>query len=206
MPRVVESTLYKFSELSDRAKEKARDWYRDGLEFDPEYEPFETAARLLGIDFECNRGRHGTGPNIMYSGFSSQGDGASFTGTYTPKHSSQAIRDEFGTNTELHKIADALTAFNCRYILLNGSRDWSGKITHSGREVHKYSMYGEVYDANGEQLDGALCDEFTGIMRDFAQWIYDGLESQYDWLMSDEATDESIEANEYEFDEDGENQ
>ena len=40
-------------------------------------------------------------------------------------------------------------------------------------------------------------------MRDFADWIYRQLESAYDDAMSDESADESILANEYEFDETG---
>ena len=40
-------------------------------------------------------------------------------------------------------------------------------------------------------------------MRDFAQWIYDSLEKEYEYQMSDEFVTENIEANEYEFDEEG---
>ena len=41
-------------------------------------------------------------------------------------------------------------------------------------------------------------------MRDFAQWIYDGLEAEYEYRQSDEVIDEAMIANEYEFTEDGE--
>jgi hypothetical protein len=40
-------------------------------------------------------------------------------------------------------------------------------------------------------------------MRDFADWIYRQLESEYDYANSDESVDENILCNEYEFDENG---
>jgi hypothetical protein len=41
------------------------------------------------------------------------------------------------------------------------------------------------------------------IFCDLASWLYDQLHAEYDYQNSDECVDESIEANEYEFDEDG---
>lgn len=41
-------------------------------------------------------------------------------------------------------------------------------------------------------------------MRDFADWIYERLSDEYDYQTSDSAVEETIRANEYEFDEDGE--
>jgi hypothetical protein len=52
MPRIKEITLYQFDELSDKAKDKARDWYRYGFTFDDDgcsLEPAIAAAPLLGI-------------------------------------------------------------------------------------------------------------------------------------------------------------
>jgi hypothetical protein len=49
---------------------------------------------------------------------------------------------------------------------------------------------------NGEVIEQA----FNG----FADWIQDTLQKEYDWLTSDEAIEESILANECEFDEEGE--
>ena len=41
-------------------------------------------------------------------------------------------------------------------------------------------------------------------MRDFADWIYKGIEEDYDYQTSDEAINESLSNGEYEFDEEGE--
>ena len=47
-------------------------------------------------------------------------------------------------------------------------------------------------------------DEITECLRDFANWIYKQLERDYDYQNSDDAVAETIEANDYEFTEDGE--
>lgn len=57
---IIEKTIYEYHELSDKSKEKARDWYRgDGedFEFDVEwvYEDASTVAKLMGIDLEKTR-------------------------------------------------------------------------------------------------------------------------------------------------------
>jgi hypothetical protein len=62
-----------FEQLNDEAKEQAREWYREGgLDYDwweHIYEEWTAALKEMGFD----------GIDIAFSGFSSQGDGASFT-------------------------------------------------------------------------------------------------------------------------------
>jgi hypothetical protein len=213
----VETQLYKFSELSDDAKERAREKWRevDELQTDFLYEQFETAAGILGIDITVRKTRRNkenemvayTENTIQWSGFWSQGDGASFTGRfrYVPG-CTEAIRKEFPTATTLHEIADALMVMQCTQILKSGScAPLSGNVTHSGREVHKYSMDATLEDSEGEELawDDPLTKKFLELMRDFADWIYNSLEKEYEYQTSDEAVDESIEAGEYDFDEEG---
>lgn len=64
MPRKVESTVYKFEELSDRAKERARDWYRQGaLDYEWWDSVYEDAKRIgLKITgFDVSRGADAEG-------------------------------------------------------------------------------------------------------------------------------------------------
>jgi hypothetical protein len=73
--RVTETTVYQFDELSDEAKEKAREWYRQGnvtTRFWSEctIDDAKEIGKLLGMDID----------NIYFSGFWSQGDGACFEG------------------------------------------------------------------------------------------------------------------------------
>ena len=72
--KTVEIGIYTFDELSEDAKERARDWYRESDEFNPEFEQFETAAKILGIEFDTRpitlmSGKTLYESHIMYSGF-----------------------------------------------------------------------------------------------------------------------------------------
>lgn len=211
--RTIQTHVYTFEELTDAAKEKARQWYRDGDEFEPEFESVETAAKILGITFathlvlltDMKTTRYES--NIRWSGFSSQGDGASFVGSYEfARGCSKAIRAEFGTDTELHRIADGLTVLQSRVALQSGNCETiQANVTQTGSSVHKYTMGLEVsnhVDENGN-LDFSE-SELLDLMRDFAQWIYDGLLSDYEDRQSDEAVDDCIICNDYEFTEEGE--
>jgi hypothetical protein len=212
MPITKTYTVYQFAELSDKAKEKARDWLREceASDFDPDFEWYEDAAKILGIEIDQRPiGTHGGKTryqtDIRYSGFYSQGDGASFVGTYTfAPGCSDAIRKEFPKDETLHRIADELTVlFTARRLL--GKPSITAKIDQDGHYYHKHTMHFKSIVAGDDEQDVSEQDEATllDLMRDFAQWIYDGLEADYDYRMSNEALDEAMEANEYTFTEDG---
>jgi len=212
MPITKTITLYQFAELSDKAKEKARDWLREleAIDFDPYWEQYETAAKLLGIELDAREiGRTHAGKaiyrsDIRYSGFYSQGDGASFVGRYSfAPDCSKAIRKEFPKDETLHKIADQLTVLATARRLL-GLPSITAKIEQSDSHYyHKYTMRLDCEDADGEGVREEDEETLSELMRDFAQWIYDGLQEDYDYRLSDEALDETMEANEYTFTEDG---
>lgn len=206
----LEQTVFQFEELSDEAKERAREWYREGegeyFSSDPFiYESAETAAKLIGIEFDT--ARDGREPAIAWSGFWCQGDGASFAGTYTfTRGAADAVRAEFPTNTALHAIADGLQALQAHYKLSGaGPGNVEGKVIKSGREAHSGAMDATVTDSEtGEEPeDYEITKRFLGFMRDFADWIYEGLKAEYESRQEDEYVDDQIIANEYEFDEDG---
>ena len=76
MTKTVEITLYQFDELSDKAKEKARENYITNWMRDDWYECTYEAMK--------EDGHHNYGFNvkdIRFSGFWSQGDGASWCGS-----------------------------------------------------------------------------------------------------------------------------
>jgi hypothetical protein len=207
MPRVMETTVYKFSELSDAAKEKAREWFRQGnLDYDWwefVYDDVATIADLIGIDLRtrpvklCGGGtRHE--PCIFFSGFSSQGDGASWEGTYSYKEGSvEAVKDHAPRDNELLRIAEGLYEIQRRYFY-----KLSARVKHSGHYYHSGCMDIDV-DFGNFNYNKDTDEELAQLLRDFADWIYKQLNNEYDYRMSDEAVDEDIEANEYEFDEGG---
>jgi hypothetical protein len=204
MPRTIEKTVFKFDELSDRAKDNAREWWR-GVEvrdYDPEsiYEDAAECGAILGIDMRQRRvqlmgGGTRYAPAIYYSGFSSQGDGACYESTYSyAKGAAKKIRKHAPDDKELHRIADELQTLQRRnfYRLTASTR-------HRGHYYHSGCMSVDVDGANDSEAEESL----TQLLRDLADWIYKQLESEYDWRLSDENVDESIRINEYEFDEEG---
>jgi hypothetical protein len=218
MPRVITitKTLYKFDELSDDAKEKARDWFRP-LEsasldlLDLNRDDFETVARILGVKFHVRTltsvrtGKLWTEPTIYYTGFWSQGDGACYEGAYVYESDApRNIREHAPKDSELHRIADSLEALQAR-----NDFQLVATCSHSDHYYHAYSMSIDVSraddDSENEPAPISIDDsrELVQLLRDFANWIYRQLENDYNWHMSDEAIDESITANEYEFDETG---
>lgn len=204
--RTIETTVCKFDELSDRAKEKARDWYRQGALnydwWDSVYEDAAQCGKILGIDLnqkpvKLMNGSTRCDPAIYFSGFSSQGDGASFEGTYShAENAPDAIRQHAPKDTDLHTIADRLKALQntCAWHL-------EARITSPGQY---HSVNAEMY--NSEDSDTSAEMEIQDCMNDFASWIYRNLEREHDWLLSDEQVDESIRANDYEFTEEGNRQ
>lgn len=206
----VERTLFKFEELSDEAKEKARDWWRqcdDDLGFDVEY-VYEDASRmgkLMGIDLDTKPvklmgGNTRYKPCIWYSGFWNQGDGACFEGSYRyQKGGVKAIKAECN-DPELIRIATQL-----QEVQRQNFYKIRAKTSHRGHYYHSGCMPVDVYHSDDDYRDiGSAEDGITQLLRDFADWIYEQLENAYEYRMSDEAVDESIIANEYEFNEEGE--
>lgn len=203
---IIETEVFTYSELSESAKETARRWYRkcsDGDNFYAEcvYEDAAQIAGLMGIDLCQTRTKTGTyEPTIYYSGFSSQGDGASYECQYKYKPGAlKAVTDYAPEDAELHRIAKALQDIQKRYFykLVANSRV-IGHYVHSGcmrvSVEHSDDSHRDISDAE---------DNITQALRDFADWIYSQLEKAYDWENSDENIAETIAANEYKFTEYG---
>src|SRR5271165_3112024 len=115
--RIVETSVYEFTELSDAAKDKARVWFRETIDddwWDSVYDDFERICPILGVTLATRAVRlFGGGtrqkPCIWFSGFASQGDGASFEGAYGfATGARKAIRAHAPQDSELHRIADGL--------------------------------------------------------------------------------------------------
>ncbi len=204
MPALKQYLIYTFDELSESAKEKAREWYRDGqLDYDwwdSVYDDADKIASIIGIDID-RKGKNT--PAIYFSGFWSQGDGACFEGSYRYKKGWRKELQEYAPrnehNADIWQIAEALQAIQAsQFYKLEATCRHRGHYQHSGcmsvEVEHAEDRYRDIGDAEGEIRDQ---------LRLFADWIYGHLEQEHDWLTSDEQVDESIRANEYTFNEDG---
>lgn len=215
--RTVVSTVYEFDELSDRAKDKARDWFRESVSHDfndwSAGDVIEDCARLLdmiGLNIRTRTAKLMGGgtrqePQVYYSGFSSQGDGASYVGSYRYKRGSVrvlAAEAPTGTgkghdgNNEINRIARELFEVQRRNFY-----QVQANVSSTGRYFHL-----DIDVERADEKDLAHADDHdlvTELLRDVASWIYRQLEREYEYRLSAECVDEDIRSNEYEFDEDG---
>lgn len=187
----VSVVLYQFDELGDTAKEVARSWFKknypdDGW-WDDIFQYVRDAALFLGIEIT----------DIVFSGFWSQGDGASFTGSFRP-HKMMAYEELHAQFPKLEVVSE----LQSRLKELRHPTPVRVEITrYKGRYAHSHTM--DVECASDEYDLGTL-HAIRDCMRRFADWIYSTLNDEYEWLVSDECVDESIRANAYWFTADGE--
>ncbi len=210
MPEIIETTVYRFEELADAAKENARAWYRDGgFDYDwhdAVYEDFQCIAEILGVQFKNRTVRLMGGgtreePRIFFSGFWSQGDGASFECHYAYREGARAeIRSYAPQDTTLHGIADSLQAIQRRNFY-----QLRAEASHRGHYYHEYCMAISVERDSPTYQDMTTDAEdiVAEALRDLARWLYRQLEREYDYLSSDDVVDEAITANGYTFTESG---
>lgn len=195
--RTISTTLYSFSELSDAAKQKAIANFRaEGLDdqwYDSVFEDAKTIAGLMGIEID----------DIFFSGFASQGDGASFTGRYEfAEDSVNAVKQHAPLDTKLHEIAEALVAVQAKVSNSLRSRiSTKGRYSHSGTMDFDFSFADE--DTVSPDLFNEVEETLKSSLRGFADWIYKQLETDYDALNEDEAIIERIVDQEAEFCDDG---
>jgi hypothetical protein len=181
----VTTIVYYFDELGDAAKERAREWWRDTITSDSSWSECVTddaRAALTAMGYTIT--------GIFWRGFSSQGDGACFTGTFNASARDAAalaaLRADRPNDTELHVCMDKLDAICAAF------PDLSATLTHRGRYYHEQSV---TIDCDS--------DAFAELSRDLMREIYIALERAYDWENGTEQVDDNIRANAYEFTADG---
>ena len=197
--RTIEKTVYLYKELpTDAGRSKAREWYRGtGLDYEWWGGVYQDAAAILKIlGF--------TSVDIRFTGFSQQGDGASFAGHYG---AAAGWRESLGRyelpDSEVFAIAEALDAMQARYdgrLTATVERDRYGYSRYCHEGTMAVSLYDEGGDGDVPEADEA---EFLELARRLARWIYDQLEAEWNYLESDECVASVIADNEYEFYADG---
>lgn len=195
-------TLYTFDELpTEKAKEAARQWYRDGRgpeDFDTLIEDAATILGMLGVTLRyhdvplCGGGTR-KDPNIYWQVGYCQSDGAVFEGTYTyAKGAHRKIREHAPQDTELHRIADALLEIQKRY---------GYKLYATVR--NRQHLEGEIeVDVDHPTIVGPTPEDRCAVdqlMDDLCRWIYDQLRTEDEYQNADEQVDDNIRGNDYTF-------
>jgi hypothetical protein len=213
MTEIEEQTEFTFDELDESAKDKARDKVRyDNVNdewWDFVYEDAVRMGALIGINIsKTDHHRKGRKSHqsidISFSGFCSQGDGASFEGDYWFVPDALLKVQAETSDEELLRIAQELLLLQLGR-RMRGLEPFSATITTSGRYSHSGTMSVTVEADDDQDVvkmnDEGLEDDVTQLMRDFADWIYKNLEAEHDYLTSDECIDQYLA--EEKFDADG---
>jgi hypothetical protein len=241
MPEILDDDVeatFTYDQLSEHAKKRVRDRVRNNPNYPHDswfeciYEDADTIAGFMGItiDRRQEKRRDGSirdaGPDIMFSGFWSQGDGACFNGRWSAAETTYErfcqLLDHAPTDTHLHEIAFAFAkaAYDLRHF-----QDVVARIEQDGHYYHSGCTNIEVEFDEPDCLHGLDSDHFlrvafdaltgrvmdgmekhlTDLLRHFMDWIYRSLNDCHDAEMEDEAIDYHIEANMEDvlFDEDG---
>lgn len=206
-------TVYQFDELNDEAKERARDWMRrmQAEDFYTEfiYEDFIECGKRLGITIATHgvklmNGTTRQDPNIWWM-LHNQGSGASFDGDYEyVKGSPKLIRKHAPEDKTLHQIADDLAEVQKRrfYRLTASIKSDSRDVYATAATIEVFDkVTGNYADENVKEAEDA--EAIREALRDFMNWMYKQIDTEYDYRQSDEVIDEDIRANEYEFTESG---
>lgn len=179
--------------MNEELIERYRDINVDHDWWDFTCDDFDIICKHMGIDVDKGE--------PSFSGFCSQGDGASFTGTFNGELAECApekIKAYAPEDKELHRIADELCMLGRLYY-----RAYAHITRLYGTHYyHQYTMYvtglEPVYgdpDDWADAVHAALEDGLQDLFRDLAGWLYSSLDAEYDYLTSDEAVWETIVAN-----------
>jgi hypothetical protein len=180
-----------------------------GVEFDDWYDyifdEFIKAREAEGIDIEYK--------DIMFSGFWSQGDGASFTGSVKWKFIEDCIKRHRKSVPKIAKfIRYHKKACTENPPLVGNVHRTSSHYSHENTVSFElefdsycqdYSVFRDIPDSPDtnykyelEAIEKIISDELKDMMRT----LYRELEKSYDYLTRDEAVEETLMANEYLFD------
>lgn len=198
MRKVIKETeVFTFDELSDDAKDTAREWFRQGIQFDAN-DTIECtildAAKMLGITIDRPRGSR-TGYAVDWD---TNPIGAAFVGSWRASDVKPgALVKEFPQDATLAVIARDLEAVAAEFPDAYANLD-TGRGCF--QRVEAYAEAGEDSDDCGDDVEQLITDALTS----FAHWMATTIAAEYEYQYSDECVNESIEANGYEFTADGE--
>lgn len=194
---------FTFAELSPRAKDRARDEYREnGIDpgwWDSVYAEADEIASAIGIEIGQKRaetygGAIVTEPRIWFDGFYSQGDGACFEGDWSPARyplsALNAVIDLAPQDTQLHEIAFSFAHMSERCNAL--IPDASAHIEHSGHGHHSGCTRIDVELPTSPNVDeenelqlmvwNALVEKHGLVYESFEKELTTALRAFMDWI------------------------
>lgn len=184
---------------TEKMLDKYRDWNVEGSDWaEGVIEAFKERMIADGVDVD----------EVYWTGFAGQGIGACFEGSldnpveFFDRH----LHDQFPIVRKMLKENSDAVSWSCE---------------HKGRYYHENSIHvsfdmlspSEVFSYTGDMVNDAMLDRMdtvvdgygdaveeaiTETMQGFMQELYSEIEKEFDYLTSDEAITESLEANDIE--------
>lgn len=202
----VEYKVYKFNELSERAKEQVKDWYLIGQE------PYIFTDDCKQ-DLENLFGKNDL--DVQYSLAYCQGDGFNIYGKISAKAIFKCLENHNGgsqlekfehilTDEEKHKILEY--AEECGEIEIPQNRHYNYCIANHVDITDDWA-YNLKYYAGIENIDKELLEKFERLVINIFEELckcYEKMGYEFFYEISDEDLEEVCEVNEYEFLENGE--
>lgn len=202
--RTIEIKVYQYDELTDEAKQKAREWYTssvtdDAAWYEDAIEFIVDIGKTVGITIDSRRGyRHNLSFDLNRNHY------VTFDGFYRyEKGWREAVRKEWGKDA-FTKDAGDITAlqffqdFSAQEWALQAPQFWGvGCNCKSGNRGEQYS------DVSSYFFDNAPDAEAHALILMFCDWAWNTLNRELEWLTEDTQLEEAIRVNEYEFDEEG---
>ena len=186
-----EIEVYEFDELSKEAQEKAIDDNRytqiDGVEWSY-WTIAEKRGELEKLGF--------IGPEISFSGFCNQGDGASFS---CNSFDLQKWLTASGADKKYHKLAKIDVNYLNGYIRKNS---YANHYCHEKTGCFEFNTEKGVSIRLGKLID-ELEAEIEAHRLELSRSIYTALNDEYDYLTSDESVFESLVSQDCTFLKDG---
>jgi hypothetical protein len=189
--KTAEITIYKFNELSESAKETARNWWKESMdiEFEQITESIQLKLEELGLPTE----------DVQWRLSCCQGDGVAFYGSLDVEE--YLVKNKI--KSKFRKLFDA-----DKDLLIDNVEIYSNNSHYNHYNTMSISYNEALYNGYENSSREQALEDFTDhlqehikdLSRDFEKAGYEDVES----ITSNECVDESLVANEYDFTEDGE--
>ena len=218
MSKVIEVEIYKYAELDDSAKQKAREWYLEGMD----YEWWEGTYEMA---IEDGKEKGFYIDKIYFSGFCSQGDGASWTGQVDVRQFLEThYEDSIGLSAWCQLVQEGIVskfskveannAHYCHESTMNFSDVWDEVGVEDTEplllpSIFKGMSIENVFDIIAtdsactlKDVD-AITQAITESGKDYARDIYQRLREEYEYLCSEEMMLDHFDCNDYHFTNEG---
>jgi hypothetical protein len=217
--KTIEVEIYKYAELTPQAQQKARDWYLESMD----YEWWEGTYEMA---IEDGKEKGFYIDKIYFSGFHSQGDGASWTGQVDVRQwLEENLPDSIGLSAWCQLIQEDIVSKHCK-VTANDAH-YCHESTMQFEDIEDHTDYFadedpltlpsifmgmeirfvfdliEGDDACPIKNVEAMTQAITESGRQYAKDIYHRLREEYEYLCSEEMMIDHFDVNDYHFTNEG---